>query len=49
MKDPSAQIVDVRTSKEVAEGKISGSMNMDYFSSSFIAIAEKKLDKKNRI
>jgi rhodanese-related sulfurtransferase len=49
MKDPSAQIVDVRTSKEVAEGKISGSMNMDYFSSSFIAIAEKKLDKNKPV
>lgn len=45
MKDPAAQIVDVRTSKEVAEGKISGSMNIDYFSPTFITMAEKKLDK----
>ncbi|MEN9973510.1 MAG: hypothetical protein RIS20_1857 [Bacteroidota bacterium] len=45
MKDPAAQIVDVRTSKEVAEGKIAGSVNIDYFSASFIATAEKKLDK----
>lgn len=45
MKDPSAQILDVRTSKEVAEGKITGSMNIDYFSPTFIAIAQKKLDK----
>lgn len=45
MKDPSAQIVDVRTSKEVAEGKISGSINLDYFSPTFVASATKKLDK----
>jgi len=45
MKDPSAQIVDVRTSKEVAEGKIAGSINLDYFSPTFVASATKKLDK----
>lgn len=45
MKDPSAQILDVRTSKEVAEGKITGSMNIDYFSPTFIATTQKKLDK----
>jgi rhodanese-related sulfurtransferase len=49
MKDPSAQIVDVRTSKEVGEGKISGSMNIDYFSASFMATAEKKLDKSKPV
>ena len=49
MKDPSAQIVDVRTSKEVAEGKIAGSMNIDYFSASFIATAQKKLDKNKPV
>jgi rhodanese-related sulfurtransferase len=45
MKDPSAQIVDVRTSKEVAEGKITGSINLDYFSSTFVTSATNKLDK----
>ena len=49
MKDPSAQIVDVRTSKEVAEGKIAGSTNIDYFSASFIATAQKKLDKNKPV
>jgi rhodanese-related sulfurtransferase len=49
MKDPSAQIVDVRTSKEVAEGKIAGSMNIDYFSASFIATVEKKLNKNKPV
>ena len=49
MKDPSAQIVDVRTSKEVAEGKISGSMNIDYFSASFMATAQNKLDKNKPV
>ena len=45
MKDPSAQIVDVRTSKEVAQGKIQGSVNIDYFSPTFVASALKNLDK----
>ena len=45
MKDPSAQIVDVRTSKEVVEGKIAGSINLDYFSSTFVTSATNKLDK----
>ncbi len=45
MKDSSAQIVDVRTSKEVAEGKIAGSINLDYFSSTFVTSATNKLDK----
>jgi rhodanese-related sulfurtransferase len=45
MKDPSAQIVDVRTANEVAQGKINGSMNIDYFSPTFVATAQKKLDK----
>jgi hypothetical protein len=45
MKDPSAQIVDVRTSKEVAQGKIQGSVNIDYFSPTFVASALNKLDK----
>lgn len=49
MKDPSAQIVDVRTSKEVAEGKIAGSMNIDYFSATFMATAQKKLDKNKPV
>lgn len=49
MKDPSAQIVDVRTSKEVAEGKIAGSMNIDYFSATFLTTAEKKLDKNKPV
>ena len=49
MKNPSAQIVDVRTSKEVAEGKIAGSRNIDYFSASFLATAEKKLDKNKPV
>lgn len=45
MKDPSAQIVDVRTANEVTQGKINGSMNIDYFSPTFVATAQKKLDK----
>ena len=45
MKDPSAQIVDVRTANEVAQGKINGSMNIDYFSPTFVSTAQKKLDK----
>ncbi|MEY4289324.1 MAG: hypothetical protein RLZZ30_1412 [Bacteroidota bacterium] len=45
MKDPTAQILDVRTANEVAQGKINGSMNIDYFSPTFVATASKKLDK----
>lgn len=45
MKDQSAQIVDVRTSNEVAQGKIQGSVNIDYFKNNFVEIATSKLDK----
>jgi len=48
MKDKNAQVLDVRTAKEVDEGKIEGSINIDYFSPKFMEKAL-KLDKKKPI
>ena len=48
MKDKNAQILDVRTAKEVAEGKIEGSLNIDYFSPTFLEKAS-KLDKNKPV
>jgi rhodanese-related sulfurtransferase len=48
IKTEGAQLVDVRTAKEYAQGKISGAVNIDYFSSSF-STAISKLDKKKII
>lgn len=49
MKSPGAQILDVRTAQEVAEGKISGSLHVDYFSTSFVSTVQKKLDKSKPV
>ena len=49
IKDKNAQVLDVRTANEVAQGKIQGSMNIDYFKSDFMAIANKKLDKNKPV
>ena len=35
MKDKSAQILDVRTANEVAQGRIQGAINIDYFKADF--------------
>lgn len=48
MKDKNAQILDVRTAKEVAEGKIEGSVNIDYFSPKFLENSS-KLDKSKPV
>ena len=48
MKDKNAQILDVRTAKEVAEGKIENSVNFDYFSPKFMENAT-KLDKNKPV
>jgi rhodanese-related sulfurtransferase len=48
MKEKGAQIIDVRTAKEVAEGKIEGSINIDYFSPKFMENAS-KLDKNKPV
>jgi len=48
MKDKNAQVLDVRTAKEVAEGKIAGSINIDYFSPKFMENAS-KLDKNKPV
>lgn len=48
MKEKGAQILDVRTAKEVAEGKIEGSINIDYFSPTFLEKAS-KLDKSKPV
>jgi rhodanese-related sulfurtransferase len=48
MKEKGAQILDVRTAKEVAEGKIEGSVNIDYFSPKFIENAS-RLDKSKPV
>ena len=49
MKDKTAQILDVRTANEVAQGKIQGSMNIDYFKAGFIETAIGKLDKNKPV
>jgi rhodanese-related sulfurtransferase len=49
MKDSNAQIVDVRTANEVAQGKIQGSLNIDYFKSDFMETAKSKLDKNKPV
>ena len=49
MKDKNAQILDVRTANEVAQGKIQGSMNIDYFKAGFIETATTKLDKNKPV
>mgnify|MGYP000008649364 FL=1 len=48
MKTAGAQLIDVRTAKEYAQGKISGAVNIDYFSSNFTT-AISKLDKSKII
>jgi rhodanese-related sulfurtransferase len=49
MKAEKVQILDVRTAKEVAEGKIDGAWHIDYFSPEFLQTAEKSLDKKTTV
>jgi len=49
MKEKGVQIVDVRTAKEVAEGKIEGSINFDYFSPMFLEMCTSKLDKNKPV
>ena len=44
MNEKGAQILDVRTEKEIADGKIAGSVNIDYFSPKFLQNVS-KLDK----
>lgn len=41
-----AQVLDIRTSKEVQEGKIPNSINIDFFAKDFINQCESKFDKK---
>ncbi len=41
-------VIDVRTSEEIAEGKIAGALEMDYFLPSFMSSVE-KLDKEKEI
>ena len=48
MSEKGAQVLDVRTAKEVAEGKIEGSINIDYFSPKFMENAS-KLDKNKLV
>ena len=48
MSEKGAQVLDVRTAKEVAEGKIKGSINIDYFSPKFMDNAS-KLDKNKPV
>jgi len=48
MTEKGAQILDVRTAKEVAEGKINGSINIDYFSPKFMEQIS-KLDKSKPV
>jgi len=48
MSEKGSQVLDVRTAKEVAEGKIKGSINIDYFSPKFIENAS-KLDKNKPV
>jgi len=49
MNDKNSQILDVRTANEVAQGKIQGSLNIDYFKADFMEIAKSKLDKNKPI
>ncbi|MFM8243404.1 MAG: rhodanese-like domain-containing protein [Crocinitomicaceae bacterium] len=41
-----AQVLDIRTFKEVQEGKIPNSINIDFFAKDFINQCESKFDKK---
>ena len=45
MKDSSAVILDVRTSQEFEEGKISGAININYFSDAFVANVKNAIPK----
>ena len=45
LSDVNAQIIDVRTSKEFAEGHIEKALNIDVTQSDFIEKAKKQLDK----
>ena len=45
----SAQLLDVRTPEEYAEGHIAGSRNINVFDSDFIEEAEKTLDKSKPV
>jgi rhodanese-related sulfurtransferase len=49
MNDKNSQILDVRTANEVAQGKIQGSLNIDYFKADFMEIAKSKLDKNKPV
>jgi rhodanese-related sulfurtransferase len=49
MKEEKVQILDVRTAKEVSDGKIEGAWHIDYFSPEFLQTAEKSLDKKTTV
>ncbi len=49
MKDKNAQILDVRTANEVAQGKIQGSLNIDYFKTDFLETTKNKLDKNKPV
>jgi rhodanese-related sulfurtransferase len=49
MKDKNAQILDVRTVNEVSQGKIQGSLNIDYFKADFMETAKNKLDKNKPV
>ncbi|MCZ4409695.1 rhodanese-like domain-containing protein [Cryomorphaceae bacterium 1068] len=46
-KDPKAQLLDVRTSGEVAEGKIGDAKNIDFFSPNFRDEVKKLSKDKN--
>ena len=41
-----AQVLDIRTSKEVKEGRIPNSINIDFFAKDFIDQCESKFNKK---
>lgn len=43
------QLVDVRTSKEFRGGHIAGSININFFSTNFRSLIEKRLDKEKPV
>lgn len=49
LKDKKTQLLDVRTLNEVNNGKINGSIHIDYFSADFTSQCLKSLDKNNPI
>lgn len=48
-KNKDVQVVDVRTDKEIAEGKIPNSIHIDYFRKDFIEECKRKLDKSKPV